>query len=174
MSSVLRSPASKAVISKCVQSDLYPAHLKLFYGINAGLRREGISAPQEVSIANTRKLYEVIGSPLDSIPTLHVGGTNGKGTTSYKLSEVLKANGIKTGLFVSPHLASFRERIQVDSELLPEESFVDNLQTLLRLCREHDIPATEFELTFLMAALHFKQTNCEAVVLEVMLYVFYI
>ena len=90
-----------------------------------------------------------------------------QGTTSFKLSEVLKANGVRTGLFVSPHLASFRERIQVNSELLPEESFVSYLQTLLGACAEHKIPATEFELTFLMAALHFKQTNCEAVVLEV-------
>jgi hypothetical protein len=90
-----------------------------------------------------------------------------QGTTSFKLSEVLRNNGIKTGLFVSPHLASYRERIQVDAELLPEESFVRNLQTLTSLCAQHDIPATEFELTFLMAALHFQQTQCEAVVLEV-------
>lgn len=68
---------------------------------------------------------------------------------------------------MSPHLASFRERIQVNSELLSEESFVNNLQVLQQLCVEHKIPATEFELTFLMAALHFKQSNCEAVVLEV-------
>eukprot|EP01032_Pedospumella_encystans_P014808 gene14808-16980_t len=164
---VLRSAALKAGLGKHLQSELYPAHLRQFYAINSGLRKEGISAPQEISLANTKRLYEIIGSPLDEIPTLHVGGTNGKGTTSFKLSEVLKANGVRTGLFVSPHLASFRERIQVNSELLPEESFVSNLQTLLGACAEHKIPATEFELTFLMAALHFKQTNCEAVVLEV-------
>ena len=67
-------------------------------------------------------------------------------------------------------MASFRERIQVDSELLPEESFVNNFQTLMKLCSDNKISATEFELTFLMAALHFKQSNCEAVVLEVTFY----
>ena len=167
MASSLRVAQTKALITKCIPHELYPSHLRQFYGINAKLRKEGISAPQDVSVANTKRLYDIIGKPLDSIPTLHVGGTNGKGTTSFKLSEILKGNGIRTGLFVSPHLASFRERIQVDSELLPEESFVRNLKTLLDLCTEHNIAATEFELTFLMAALHFQQSNCEAVVLEV-------
>lgn len=93
--------------------------------------------------------------------------SNLQGTTSFKLCEVLKQNGIKTGLFVSPHLASFRERIQVNSELLPEHSFVDNFHNLTALCQEQAIAVTEFELTFLMAALYFKQANCDAVVLEV-------
>lgn len=90
-----------------------------------------------------------------------------QGTTSFKLAEVLKRNGIKTGLFVSPHLASFRERMQVNSELLPEQSFVDNFQTISSICKEQNVDATEFELTFLMAALYFKQAQCDAVVLEV-------
>ena len=75
---VLRSAALKAGLGKHLQSELYPAHLRQFYAINSGLRKEGISAPQEISLANTKRLYEIIGSPLDEIPTLHVGGTNGK------------------------------------------------------------------------------------------------
>ena len=71
----------KNVMSKLMQSELYPAHLRLFYGINAGLKRDGILAPQETSLENTRYLYDIIGRPLDNIPTLHVGGTNGKVTT---------------------------------------------------------------------------------------------
>ena len=78
MSTVLRSGALKTSLAKHLQSELYPAHLRQFYAINSGLRKEGISAPQEISLANTKRLYEIIGSPLDSIPTLHVGGTNGK------------------------------------------------------------------------------------------------
>ncbi len=83
------------------------------------------------------------------------------------MSECLRLSGIRTGLFVSPHLASFRERIQVNKELIPENDVVNNLTILLELCSKHSIPATEFELAFLMASMHFKDSMCEAVVLEV-------
>ncbi len=78
MANTLRSAPAKALLAKCAQSELYPAHLRQFYGINAKLKKEGILAPQEISVANTNRLYEAIGRPLDKIPTLHVGGTNGK------------------------------------------------------------------------------------------------
>jgi dihydrofolate synthase/folylpolyglutamate synthase len=188
MSFVRKIPYTCRHSSTLLMSELYPESLRNFYGLNARLRKDGISAPQEVSVANTKRVYDCIGRPLDSIPTLHIGGTNGKvgslprltsmyliikcsralqGTTSFKLCEALKNNGIRTGSFVSPHLASYRERIQVDSELLPEQSFVDNFRTLTAICREQGVAPTEFELTFLMAALYFKQAKCEAVVLEV-------
>jgi dihydrofolate synthase/folylpolyglutamate synthase len=169
-----------------VLNALYPSMLRTFYGINAGLKKDGILAPAGDSLQNTRKLYNLIGQPLDNIPTIHVGGTNGKvfslsgavanflgcnfyvqGTTSFKISESLRLSGYRTGLFVSPHLASFRERVQVNATLIPEENFVQHLTTLLELCANHNIPATEFELAFLLASMHFKQSNCEAVVLEV-------
>lgn len=57
--------------------------------------------------------------------------------------------------------------MQVNSELISEESVCSNLNTLLKLCATHEIPATEFELSFLLASLHFKESNCDAVVLEV-------
>lgn len=52
--------------------------LRLYYGINAALKRDGILAPMLASVQNTKSLYDLIGKPLDSIPTIHVGGTNGK------------------------------------------------------------------------------------------------
>ena len=81
MASVLRSAATKTVFNKCIYSEHYPSALRQFYGINAALKREGISAPQETSVENTGRLYDMIGRPLDSIPTFHVGGTNGKVTS---------------------------------------------------------------------------------------------
>jgi hypothetical protein len=57
--------------------------------------------------------------------------------------------------------------MQVNAQLIPEDNFVQHLNTLLELCAKHNIPATEFEMTFLLASLHFKHSNCEAVVLEV-------
>lgn len=90
-----------------------------------------------------------------------------QGTSAFKLSESLRLSGYRTGLFVSPHLASFRERIQVDAQLIPEDSFVTHFAALRQLCADHSIPATEFELAFLLAALHFREARCQAVVLEV-------
>ena len=107
MSTVLRSGALKAVIPRHFQCEAYPAHLRQFYAINSGLRKEGISAPQEVSIANTKRLYEIIGSPLDAIPTLHVGGTNGKVIASYldPCASILKSRAFH---FREPHPSSFQ------------------------------------------------------------------
>ena len=79
----------------------------------------------------------------------------------------LQRNGVKTGLFVSPHLASFRERMQVDGVLISENDFMMYTKYLFNLCKEHSLTATEFELAFLMAALHYRNQNCGAVVLEV-------
>jgi hypothetical protein len=61
-----------------VLNALYPSLLRTFYGINAGLKKDGILAPASDSLQNTRKLYNLIGQPLDNIPTIHIGGTNGK------------------------------------------------------------------------------------------------
>jgi dihydrofolate synthase / folylpolyglutamate synthase len=118
----------------------YPKALQYLYDINAKLRADGVLAPSSTSLANTMNLYALIGKPLDRIPTIHIGGTNGKviwvymwvcifltfdqGTTCFKFAECLRASGFKTGLFVSPHISSFRERIQVDGALLPEDDFV--------------------------------------------------
>lgn len=90
-----------------------------------------------------------------------------KGSTSFKLSESLTSCGLKTGLFVSPHLASFRERMQVNSELISEESFIEHLPRVLKLCAENSIPATLFELTFILACIYWEKEKCEVVVLEV-------
>ena len=124
-------------------------------------------APSESSLANTRQLYELIGRPLDRIQTIHVGGTNGKGSTSFKISECLRLSNIRTGLFVSPHWASFRERMQVDAALISEQEMLHHLPRVLRLCVDHHIPATLFELTFILACVYFDASACMAVVLEV-------
>jgi len=145
----------------------YPTLLRHLYSINDLLKKDGIMAPSDASLTNTSRLYNLIGRPLDRIPTLHIGGTNGKGTTSFKLSESLRSSGLKTGLFVSPHLCSYRERVQVNAELLSEEAFVEHLPNVLKLCADNSIPATLFELTFILACLHYERERCQVVVLEV-------
>jgi dihydrofolate synthase/folylpolyglutamate synthase len=157
----------KAIYNPTGFASTYPSLLRALYNVNDLLKRDGIMAPSEDSLKNTRSLYERIGKPLDKIPTIHVGGTNGKGSTSFKVAEALRVSGLKTGLFVSPHLASFRERIQVNAELIPEASLLVHLPRVMTLCADMQIPATLFELTFITACLHYEASECDAVVLEV-------
>jgi dihydrofolate synthase / folylpolyglutamate synthase len=80
-------------------------------------------------------------------------------------------NRIRTGLFVSPHIACFRERIQIDNDFISEDQFLHYYDAVYKLCVELRVPATEFEVAFLMACLHFRDSGCQAVVLEVELFV---
>jgi dihydrofolate synthase/folylpolyglutamate synthase len=76
--------------------------------------------PVKLGLENMHKLDNLLSNPLKSIPIVHVTGTNGKGSVSLKIANALTASGIKTGLFTSPHISSFRERIQVDGDLVSE------------------------------------------------------
>ena len=147
--------------------DSYPDCLRRLYAINGSLNRNGIEMPSDGSLENTRKLYDLIGKPLDRIPTIHIGGTNGKGSTSYKIAQCLKNCGLKSGLFVSPHISSFRERIQVNNVIIPEGEVIPLLKKVIALCVDNNIPATLFEVTFIMACLYFDMSGCDAAVIEV-------
>lgn len=74
---------------------------------------------------NTIAMCEQLGNPQDKFKTIHVGGTNGKGSTSHMLAAILQQAGYKTGLYTSPHLKDFRERIRINGEMIPEAFVVD-------------------------------------------------
>lgn len=145
----------------------YPSLLRALYNVNNLLKRDGIMAPSDSSLHNTLQLYDLVGRPLDRIQTVHVGGTNGKGTTAFKIAECLRHSGIRTGLFVSPHISSFRERVQMNGQLASEEELLRHLPPILRLCVAHSVPLTLFEITFIYACVQFEASGCQAVVLEV-------
>lgn len=123
--------------------------------------------PVKMGLDNSRKLYQLFGRPLDGVPIVHVAGTNGKGSVSLKTAETLRRSGLRTGLFVSPHISSFRERIQVNGESLAEDAVLDLLPQVFAQCEQHTIPATFFELTCALAFVAFGRAQCDAVVLEV-------
>lgn len=77
-----------------------------------------------MGLDNARNLYKLFDEPVKNIPIIHVAGTNGKGSVALKLATCLKLGGVQTGLFVSPHISSFRERIQVNGESMSEETVV--------------------------------------------------
>jgi dihydrofolate synthase/folylpolyglutamate synthase len=83
------------------------------------------------------------------------------------MAESLKSSGLRTGLFVSPHLASFRERMQINGELISEDDVVRYLPRVMNYCALHQVPLTLFELTFILASLYFEGAGCDVVVLEV-------
>lgn len=141
-------------------SSTYQAILKQLYRIN-------IYNPVKMGLDNTKLLYSHIGKPLENMYVVHVAGTNGKGSVSLKTAECLKRSGLRTGLFVSPHISSFRERVQINGEHLNEHDTVTMLSEVFDLVGKLNVPATFFEITTIMAFLKYKRSLCDAVVLEV-------
>lgn len=112
-----------------------------------------------------QQMCEAIGNPQRYIRTIHVGGTNGKGSTTSLIASVLTAAGYKVGLFTSPHLVDFRERIRINGEMISEEevvSFVERTRPLIE-----SVGPSFFEYTTLMAFEHFHTHEVDYAVIEV-------
>ncbi|KAF0683569.1 Aste57867_24426 [Aphanomyces stellatus] len=120
----------------------------------------------KMGLRNSHALHEAFGAPATRYDTIHVAGTNGKGSVSWKLAKALEASGFKTGLFVSPHVSCFRERIQVNSALISEAQVEALLPQIFNQATRLNIPATFFELTTILALQHFAQEQVDCVVLE--------
>jgi dihydrofolate synthase / folylpolyglutamate synthase len=95
-----------------------------------------------------------------------VAGTNGKGSVCLKIATTLQNYGLKVGLFCSPHVASFRERMQVNGEFITEAEVVELLPHIYDLCDRHSIPATFFEITTALAFSYYAKQQVQVVVLE--------
>ena len=120
----------------------------------------------KLGLDNIRSLLKALGDPHEHLSFLHVAGTNGKGSVCAMLDAVLRAAGHKTGLYTSPHLISFRERIRVDGRKIPREAAARGLENLRRLAATWDHSPTFFEFATALALLHFAESDCEFVVLE--------
>ena len=123
-------------------------------------RRFGNFTGYEVS----KRMLEQLGNPQSGIPFVHVAGTNGKGSTTAFLCKILEQTGIKVGMFTSPHLITFEERIRINGEYISKED-VTRLGNLL-LDTEFDLPPTMFVYCLAMAVLYFKEQNCDIMVME--------
>jgi dihydrofolate synthase/folylpolyglutamate synthase len=115
-------------------------------------------------LENTFKLAALAGNPQNRLRFIHVAGTNGKGSTCAILESIYRAAGLRVGLFTSPHLVSFRERIQVNRQLIPEADVVRLVGELRAVNREHE--ATLFEFATVMALKFFAQQKCDLVIWE--------
>jgi dihydrofolate synthase / folylpolyglutamate synthase len=101
-----------------------------------------------------------------NVIVIHIAGTNGKGSVALKIAKTLELMGLKVGLFISPHVSSFRERMQMNSELISEQEVTQYLPQIYQLCEQHDIPATFFEITTALAFLFYQKHQAQVVVLE--------
>lgn len=131
-------------------------HSRLRFGMKPGLER-------------IFKLLEKLGKPQDELEFVHIAGTNGKGSTAAMLSSVFSVSGKKTGLFTSPYITDFRERISVNGEMIPKSSLAEIVSYIAPIVNEMEQNGeiiTEFELITALAFCYFKNENCGIVVLE--------
>jgi dihydrofolate synthase/folylpolyglutamate synthase len=134
-----------------------------------GLKPRG----NRLGIDRMRPLAEALGHPENSVPTIHIAGTNGKGSVCAMLEAILRKAGWRVGLYTSPHLVHLGERVQVDRVCLAQEEIVAYTQRLDaiadRIARERgdEMRPSFFEFMTAMAFLHFAQTRCDVAVVEV-------
>ncbi len=122
------------------------------------------SAAYKADLSNTEALMDLLGHPEKNLKFIHVAGTNGKGSVSHILASILQEAGFKTGLYTSPHLVDFRERIKINGKMIPKESVVD-------FVKDHSetisgLQASFFEWTFALALEYFRNQKVDVVVLE--------
>jgi dihydrofolate synthase/folylpolyglutamate synthase len=120
----------------------------------------------KLGLANMRLLLGELGDPQDSLAILHVAGTNGKGSVCAIMESLLRTSGCRTGLYTSPHLVDFRERIRVNGEKISPEAVAEGLTRIREISSGWDRQPTYFEVVTALALLHFAAEKCQAVVLE--------
>lgn len=129
-------------------------------------QQPAIYSPETLSLDRVHRLLDRLERPDRTFPAIHIAGTKGKGSTAAMIEAGLRAAGYRTGLYTSPHLHTFRERIRVNNELITREAFarlVDELEPHIAA-----VPGlTWFEIVTTLAFLHFAQARIEAGVIEV-------
>jgi dihydrofolate synthase/folylpolyglutamate synthase len=123
------------------------------------------AAAYKADLVNTQKIVEVLGKPHQKLKCIHVAGTNGKGSSSHMIAAILQQAGYKTGLYTSPHLIDFRERIKVNGKMIPKNYVVDFVEKY----REpfEAIQPSFFEWTVGLAFDYFANQEVDVAVIEV-------
>jgi dihydrofolate synthase/folylpolyglutamate synthase len=136
-------------------NELY-ARLPMFSRIGAAAYKKDIS--------NTVALCEALGNPHHHFKSIHIAGTNGKGSTSHMLAAIMQLNGYKTGLYTSPHLFAFGERIRIDGRMIDEQFVIDFTKKTRSICDK--IQPSFFELTVAMAFSYFAEAKVDVAIIE--------
>jgi len=139
------------------------------FGIKLGLENirrllDKLGSRSQGSARGPRALFG--GSPNTSTKVIHVAGTNGKGSVCAMIDSICRAQGYRTGLFISPHLVTFRERIRVNGEMISEDAVADGLTIIRDLAADWDPHPTFFEVTTALALNHFGEAKIDIAILE--------
>lgn len=137
----------------------YPEAIKWLFETQMFGIKLGLEGPRHL-------LKQFLAYPAHGVKVIHVAGTNGKGSTCAMIDSIARACGCRSGLFTSPHLIDYRERIQVNGQQIPEEECAALLTELRGLCEEMETHPTFFEITLVLAMRWFRLRECELVVLE--------
>ena len=121
-------------------------------------------AAYKTDLTNTLALVKAIGNPEQRFKTIHVAGTNGKGSTSHMLAAILQAAGYKTGLYTSPHIKDFGERIKINGEQIDQQFIIDFVERTKELV--NDVAPSFFELTVAMAFEYFANEKVDIAIIE--------
>lgn len=144
--------------------DTYPATLDFLYNQLPMFSRIGMGAFKK-DLTNITALCKALDDPQNKFKSIHVAGTNGKGSVSHSLAAVLQQSGYKAGLYTSPHLKDFRERIRINGEVITEEFVIEFVQTHFDLIRK--VQPSFFEITVAMAFEWFAKNTIDIAVVEV-------
>jgi len=144
----------------------YPEVLDFLYSQLPMFQRTGPAAYKD-NLDNTLRLDQIFGNPHRSFRTVHVAGTNGKGSVSHMLASIFQDAGYKTGLYTSPHLKDFRERIKVNGEMISEEAVMNFTRKYLKKNETEALEPSFFELTVSMAFDYFRTKQVDIAVIEV-------
>ena len=145
----------------------YQAALDYLYSfVDYSLTRAFRYAPEKFDLGRMRDFMAELGQPQESYPIIHVAGTKGKGSICAMCASALRAAGYRVGLYTSPHLEDYAERIQVDGHPIPHADLV-SLVDELRLKLKPGTPLTTFEITTALAFLYFVRRGVDAAVIEV-------
>ncbi|MZH02846.1 MAG: bifunctional folylpolyglutamate synthase/dihydrofolate synthase, partial [Nitrospinae bacterium] len=121
----------------------------------------------KLGLKNTAQLLQHFGDPQLKKPTVHIAGTNGKGSTAAITESILRTSGYKVGLYTSPHLLDFRERIQINRKLIEKQQAIDLILKIKSAVESLKIPITFFEFGTVLAFLYFHEQNTDINVIEV-------
>ncbi|MFK7779241.1 MAG: folylpolyglutamate synthase/dihydrofolate synthase family protein, partial [Gimesia sp.] len=154
-------------------ADKYQESLDFLFGrLNYERMGSNKYSTKDFKLGRMRELLRLLGNPQSSVPSIHIAGTKGKGSTSAMIAEMLTAAGYSTGLFTSPHVTSYEERILINGCQIESEQLIKLVAELSQAVElmDHDpgkMSPTFFELTTALAWMHFKQRQVDFAVMEV-------
>ena len=122
------------------------------------------AAAYKADLNTTIEILDYLNNPQNNFKSVHIAGTNGKGSTSHSLASVFQAAGYKTGLYTSPHLRDFRERIRINGEMIPEDNVVTFIEQHKQKLEELEL--SFFEMTVAMAFDYFSKKRSTSLSLK--------